>query len=215
MTVRKKFELGADVAEALKNIVNINNGLPEEHSAVPVRKTETDIRNARTAEKTPAPVQNEAGKISAWYSAMKPRAMGSFLWIVLLADYAERHGGALVFDELSEQLGIARERVVRAVNDLKRSGYITVIHSELGPGGTVVSREVRFNVPASVQKPAQKKKSPAMKKGRSAAKSRVSGKGLPSENKTGKNAGKDTKKPCRQNKTLKLPQRTTEGAVSE
>jgi hypothetical protein len=156
MSVRKKFELGADVAEALKNIVNINNGLPEEHTAGSVRK------NVKDAEKKPlprhAPVSDESSRIFAWYSAMKPRAMCSFMWVVLLSEYAERHGGALVFDDLSELLGIDREKVVRAVNDLKRSGHISVIHSEIGAGGTVVSREVRFNVPEPVKLSAPRKR---------------------------------------------------------
>ncbi|MGI6075977.1 MAG: hypothetical protein ACOYD9_06400 [Pyramidobacter sp.] len=146
MTAEKNFELGADVVQALKAIVDTNNKAPEELAEKP---------RCPAAEKVPVSAAPCENRIFAWFDAMRPRSMGSFLWAVLLEAWAETRGGTVVVDDFAQRLNVPREKVLGALRDLKRLGAVEVIGQEraAGAGRKILSCTLRFlQVPRSAAK---------------------------------------------------------------
>ena len=136
----KKFQVGPDVAQALTDLASFNTKSPT--SAGPLSDWTPPDGNpsqpAPVAETSAAVPASEASAFSAapqerllaWYRPMQPRTMPRFVWMIMLAGEAAGNNGRINFDACAERLMTTREKVSRALNELVRAGFFSVISTE-------------------------------------------------------------------------------------
>ena len=142
MTADKKFDLGADVVQALKTIVDANAAVFEDAAETLPRS-----RAQRASAGGPAANAPEEDRVFAWFDAMKPRFMSPFLWAVLFSSWTRHSGGTLELDGFARKVNFHRARVLRALRALERAGIVEVTRRErsAGAGRKTVSCTLRFS----------------------------------------------------------------------
>lgn len=151
---KKPFELGDDVAEALRKLASyaappVKTDRPSPVPAPPEPEPPAARPSPAKGAETPRPVAAPAQPgdlLMAWYGALRPRVMCKFIWLVLLYRQAARTDGVIVIDEFARLISRKPEQVRAALNDLKKSGWITIDESKTvkGERRRIVSKTIEF-----------------------------------------------------------------------
>ena len=141
----KKFQLDSDVKQALKDLADFNRG----------RAAPADFRHKTAPQSASVPHETAplpaapafpapADRLLDWYRAMKPRTMPRFVWMIMLAAEAAGHKGRIEFDACAERLMTTREKVGKALNDLVRDGFFSVVSTEKDAKRRIVCKTVEL-----------------------------------------------------------------------
>ena len=138
-----EIDFGQNVENALKKIIGIGGPARPQDQPVAVSEAPAHAEPAAPAA-APAAFAAPDGMLLTWYTAMKPRVMYKFIWLVLLNWQAARTKGVIVIDEFAALLGQTPEKVRTALNDLSKAGWIKTLHTEKGARGKIVSKTIEI-----------------------------------------------------------------------